>query len=59
MACSMPQCPRAAFSDALGMVAKAMDIQTLELVGRHRLASELLQAGLEVAFPTRDRGVLD
>ena len=34
-----------------------MDTQTLELVGQHRLASELLQAGLEVAFPARDRGV--
>jgi hypothetical protein len=34
-----------------------MDTQTLELVGRHRLASELLQAGLEVAFPARDRGI--
>jgi hypothetical protein len=26
-------------------------------VGQHRLASELLKAGLEVAFPARDRGV--
>jgi hypothetical protein len=34
-----------------------MDSQTIELVGQHRLASELLQAGLEVAFPARDRGV--
>jgi len=34
-----------------------MDSQTIELVGRHRLASELLQAGLEVAHPARDRGV--
>lgn len=34
-----------------------MDTQTIELIGRHRLASELLQAGLEVAFPARDRGV--
>jgi hypothetical protein len=34
-----------------------MDTQTLELIGRHRLASELLLAGLEVAFPARDRGV--
>lgn len=34
-----------------------MDTQTLELVGRHRLASELLAAGLEVAMPSRDRGV--
>ena len=34
-----------------------MDTQTIELVGQHRLATELLQAGLEVAFPARDRGV--
>lgn len=34
-----------------------MDTQTIELIGRHRLASELLQAGLEVAFPARDRGI--
>jgi len=34
-----------------------MDTQTIELLGRHRLASELLQAGLEVASPSRDRGV--
>ena len=34
-----------------------MDTQTIELVGQHRLASELLLAGLEVAFPARDRGV--
>ena len=34
-----------------------MDTQTLELVGQHRLASELLLAGLEVAFPARDRGI--
>ena len=34
-----------------------MDTQTIELLGRHRLANELLQAGLEVASPLRDRGV--
>jgi len=34
-----------------------MDTQTIELIGQHRLATELLQAGLEVAFPARDRGV--
>jgi hypothetical protein len=34
-----------------------MDTQTIELVGEHILASQLLQAGLEVAFPARDRGV--
>jgi hypothetical protein len=34
-----------------------MDTQTIELVGRHRLMTELLQAGLEVAEPLRDRGI--
>src|SRR5690348_14151330 len=34
-----------------------MDSQTIELIGRHRLAGDLLKAGLEVAFPARDRGV--
>lgn len=34
-----------------------MDTQTIELIGRHRLASELMRAGLEVASPSRDRGV--
>jgi hypothetical protein len=33
------------------------DPQTIELMGRHHLAAELLQAGLEVAEPSRDRGV--
>ena len=36
---------------------RGVDSQTLELIGRHRLASELLLAGLEVAFPARDRGI--
>lgn len=34
-----------------------MDSQVVELLGRHRLADELLMAGLEVAYPARDRGV--
>jgi hypothetical protein len=34
-----------------------VDTQTIELVGEHLLAGQLLQAGLEVAFPARDRGV--
>jgi len=34
-----------------------LDTQTIELVGQHRLASELLLAGLEVGFPARDRGI--
>ena len=34
-----------------------MDTQTTELLGRNRLMSELLRAGLEVALPARDRGV--
>ena len=34
-----------------------MDTQLVELAGRNWLTSELLQAGLEVARPERDRGV--
>jgi hypothetical protein len=34
-----------------------MNDQLLELCGRHRLTESLLGAGLEVAFPARDRGV--
>lgn len=34
-----------------------MDTQTIELLGRNRLMSELLHAGLEVAQPARDRGI--
>ena len=34
-----------------------MDTQIIELVGRNRLISELLQSGLEVALPLRDRGI--
>jgi hypothetical protein len=37
-------------------VAK-IDTQVVELIGRNRLCSELLRAGLEVAVPARDRGV--
>ena len=39
------------------MSPEPLDTQTLELIGRHRLANELLRAGLEVALPLRDRGV--
>jgi hypothetical protein len=35
----------------------AVDTQVTELLGRHRLADELLRAGLEVAWPARDRGI--
>lgn len=34
-----------------------MDAQVIELIGRHRLITELLSAGLEVAMPLRDRGI--
>lgn len=34
-----------------------MDTQTIELLGRNRLMTELLHAGLEVAQPARDRGI--
>ena len=40
-----------------GAAPARLDTQKLELVGRQRLAGELLLAGLEVAFPARDRGV--
>ena len=35
----------------------ALDTQVVELFGRQRLMGELLRDGLEVAVPTRDRGV--
>ncbi|HLV97679.1 MAG TPA: hypothetical protein VKT82_03285 [Ktedonobacterales bacterium] len=34
-----------------------MDTQVIEILGRNRLVNELLQAGLEVARPERDRGI--
>ena len=34
-----------------------LDAQTVELLGRSRLMSELFNAGLEVALPLRDRGI--
>jgi hypothetical protein len=34
-----------------------IDTQVVELIGRNRLGSELLRAGLEVAVPSRDRGI--
>ena len=34
-----------------------MDDQLLEIVGKHRLTESLLDAGIEVAFPARDRGI--
>ncbi|MGA8149504.1 MAG: hypothetical protein WB952_00895 [Terriglobales bacterium] len=34
-----------------------MDDQLIELCGKHRLTESLLGAGLEVAFPARDRGI--
>lgn len=34
-----------------------LDAQAIELIGRNRLGSELLRAGLEVAVPARDRGI--
>ena len=37
--------------------SSSMDTQVVELLGRNRLTSELLRAGLEVAIPVRDRGV--
>lgn len=34
-----------------------LDTQAIEILGRNRLVSELIRAGLEVAFPIRDRGI--
>lgn len=42
---------------ANGILCMARDTQIVELIGRHRLIGELLQDGLEVAVPARDRGI--
>jgi len=34
-----------------------LDTQVVEIIGRQRMIAELLQDGLEVAMPIRDRGV--
>ena len=34
-----------------------LDTQAIEILGRNQLVSELIRAGLEVAFPVRDRGI--
>lgn len=34
-----------------------MDTQIKEIIGKNRLVNELLEAGLEVALPLRDRGI--
>jgi len=34
-----------------------MDTQTIEILGRNRLVTELISAGIEVALPLRDHGV--
>lgn len=34
-----------------------MDTQLVEIIGRQRLISDLLTAGLEIALPIRDRGI--
>lgn len=39
------------------MRKRAPDTQLVELAGRNWLASELMQAGIEVARPERDRGI--
>ena len=41
----------------LGVIITLMDTQIVELIGKQRLTSELLRAGLEVATPIRDRGI--
>jgi len=39
------------------MGPETLDTQVIELIGRNRLGSELLHAGLEIAVPARDRGI--
>jgi hypothetical protein len=39
------------------MEREPLDTQVIELIGRNRLGSELLHAGLEIAVPARDRGI--
>ncbi|MBI5930463.1 MAG: hypothetical protein HY862_14225 [Chloroflexi bacterium] len=34
-----------------------VDTQIIEIMGRNRLANELLAAGIEIALPMRDRGI--
>ncbi len=34
-----------------------MDTQSIEILGRNRLINELIEAGIEVAQPIRDRGI--
>ena len=34
-----------------------LDTQAIEILGRNLLVSELFRAGIEVAFPIRDRGI--
>jgi len=41
----------------MNLTETGSDTQIVELIGRHYLMAELLQAGLEVAVPVRDRGV--
>ncbi len=40
-----------------GKKRKSIDPQVVELLGRNKLISDLLRAGLEVALPMRDRGI--
>lgn len=44
-------------SDKFGREVIMLDTQQMELIGRHRLIEHLLQSGIEVAMPYRDRGV--
>ena len=39
-----------------GKKRKSIDPQVVELLGRNKLISDLLRAGLEVALPMRNRG---
>jgi len=43
--------------ESRGSTPMTRDSQVIELLGRNLLVAELLQAGLEVALPIRDRGI--
>lgn len=39
------------------MKKRKLDTQCIEIIGKNLLISQLLEAGLEVAEPLRDRGI--
>jgi hypothetical protein len=51
------QCGGAFQSQAQRGNLTPLDSQVIELLGHNRLTDEILRSGLEVAHPTRDRGI--